>query len=166
MDATDTGLFDELMRQCFTDPGDAAEVAWVAPDIALGVQEDEGAQAFLPGAARESVWYIGTRAAQRWFDAAGRLGMDADLGPRLERLEAVNSALAARVDQLSRRLEQLEARDKAELADYERREAALLEFARTFPEPPDYGTNDPWEIARLAGQKLTAEEIDTFFDEE
>jgi cell division protein FtsB len=81
-------------------------------------------------------------------------------------LERENLVLASTIAQLSHRLDELEADRRAELAEYEEREAALCEFAKTLPEPPDYGTDDPWEIARLAGRQLTPDEIETFFDED
>jgi len=91
---------------------------------------------------------------------------DAELRARVERLENENTVLKAAFSDVARRLGELEAERKAELEDYERREAALYAFAEKFPEPPDYGTDDPWEIAKLAGQQLTPEELRTFFDED
>jgi hypothetical protein len=90
----------------------------------------------------------------------------ADLRSRVEHLESENAVLASALADLSRRLKALEAERGTELADYEKREAALYAFAKTLPEPPDYGTNDPWEIARLAAQQLTPGELESFFDED
>jgi uncharacterized protein YciW len=89
----------------------------------------------------------------------------AELRARVERVENENALLRAALGDLARRFEQAEAEKKAELEDYERREAALYEFADSLGAPPEPDTDDPWEIARLAGQGLTDEEIDTFFGE-
>ena len=90
----------------------------------------------------------------------------AELRTRVERLENENAVLKSAVGDLVRRLEQLEAEKKAELEDYERREAALYAFAKTLPEPPDYGTDDPWEIARREGERLGLDKMRELFSEE
>ena len=90
----------------------------------------------------------------------------AELRTRLERLENENAVLVSATAHLTRRLDELEAERKAELADYERREAALYEFAKALPAPAEPDTDDPWEIARQAGEQLTPEGIETFFDED
>jgi len=84
----------------------------------------------------------------------------------MERLEEENAVLRSSISDLSRRLAQVEADRGAELEDYERREAALYEFAKTLPEPPDYGTDDPWEIARLAGERFGIGRLRALFSEE
>jgi hypothetical protein len=90
----------------------------------------------------------------------------AELRTRVECLENENAVLKSALGDLSRRLEQLEADRKAELEDYERREAALYEFAGTLPKPPDYGSDDPWEIARLAGERFGIDRLRALFSEE
>jgi len=90
----------------------------------------------------------------------------AELRARVERVENENALLRAALSDLARRFEQMEAEQKAELEDYERREAALYEFAKTLPTPPDYGTDDPWEIARREGERLGIDKMRELFTEE
>jgi len=88
------------------------------------------------------------------------------LEARLRRLEAQNSALQEQVTSMSKRLDDLEAESAAEMAGYLDRERKLMEWAGTLPEPPDYGTEDPWEIARAAREALGAEEFERLFRED
>lgn len=90
----------------------------------------------------------------------------AELRTRVERLESENAVLKSALADLSRRLDELEAERKAGLDDYERREAALYEFAHTLPAPPEPDTDDPWEIAKRAGERMGVEELRRLFREE
>jgi len=90
----------------------------------------------------------------------------AELRTRVERVENDNVVLKSALSDLAHRLQQLEAERKAALEDYERREAALYEFAKTLPQPPDYGTDDPWEIARLAGERFGIDRLRALLSEE
>jgi predicted nuclease with TOPRIM domain len=89
-----------------------------------------------------------------------------ELRARVERLENENTVLKSAFADLAGRLEELEAERKAELEDYERREAALFEFAKVASEPPDEGTNDPREIARREAKRLGLAKMRELFSED
>jgi hypothetical protein len=77
-----------------------------------------------------------------------------------------NAVLTEQVGRVTERLDRMEAESEAQMADYLERERKLLEWADTLPEPPDYGTDDPWEIARMAGERLGPDEIDRLFGDD
>jgi len=104
-------------------------------------------------------------AFNHWL-AAAAAARARSLEARLDRLEGENATLREQLTAVARRLDAVEAAAQAEMEDYLERERKLMEWANTLPEPPDYGTDDPWQIARMAGERLGPDEIDRLFGDD
>jgi len=127
---------------------------------------------FPESASRSARWFSACLAPVTRVGSALLRAVVGRRGPRAPREGAAASVstgkagIGLRLAQLEARVAELERQSASEMQDYLQREAEAFKLVADLPEPPDYGTDDPWEIARIAGKGLTAADVDRLYREE
>jgi len=163
MPGSGQALKARALGPCVLARGGAGELQWAGEGDEVGPCRG-GGEGRGPGHGRAAAAF--GRSFSRWRDTARRSTREASLRTCVERLRRENAALKSDLQGLSHRVEQLESAQNAELDDYLRREQALLEFAQALPAPPEYGTDDPSEIARREGERIGVERLQELFTED
>jgi len=157
---------DWRTAECGRDVASCADLAW-APLVVLSEEElrERCGRRVVTGA-RSSPEGIQRGLSRGWQEWLWETARSRSLAARLDRLYAENAGLQEQLSALSERLDRIGSEQEAEMQDYLERERKLYEFANTLPEPPDYGTDDPWEIARQAGEELEPGELEELFGDD